>query len=495
MNRGIPALSRARSFWSALLVILMLFSFTAVALAAAPLTGTFVGKVIGRNVTFDHGGGTRTSWAGVLRLDLDPPVSQSVPVFCIQVDVLVVAGDDYISDGPVTALPNGCQIRYLLDRYPASSATTVEEAAARQMAIWAFSDGVDLTTITSTAIRNRAIALRDEANLGVQGGCPATLTEIPDLTLNPPTANGTVGQAMIYTINAAPGGAGLTANITLTGPAQFANGQQQDTVTLDGQGAATFTVTGTAEGNVTVNVSLPYQLDAGLVFSHATGPPTQRLVMGDDLNLATSATATIAIAAPTPIPPTATPTTAPAATATPTPAGAPTVPPATNTPVAVPATNTPVTVPATNTPVTAPATNTPVTAPATPEPAPSNTPVTEPATPAPAPPETPVTEPATPAPTDPASGTPQTGQPTAVAPAGTPEGSGGGGSAGGGQVTGGGAGGASGAGGTTRPRTLPRTSAATVADSWPILLIAALLIGGGWLIRRRVYLRRKLFNR
>ena len=153
---------RLRYFWPGILGLLVALGLLAPGVAQAQtLTGTFVGKSIGREVAFQHQGKAHNDWAGVLKLKIDN--GPEVPVFCIQIQVRVRAGDRYRSDGAVLALPNGCQIRYLLDKYPASSANNADEAAARQLAIWVFSDGVDPATIEDTKIRDRAIALVNEA--------------------------------------------------------------------------------------------------------------------------------------------------------------------------------------------------------------------------------------------------------------------------------------------------------------------------------------------
>jgi LPXTG-motif cell wall-anchored protein len=91
-----------------------------------------------------HHGKPLNDWAGTLKFKLDS--GADLLVFCIQIDVRVRSGARYRGDGPVLALPNGCKIRYLLDKYPASSAYFADEAAARQLAIWVFSDDVDPTT-------------------------------------------------------------------------------------------------------------------------------------------------------------------------------------------------------------------------------------------------------------------------------------------------------------------------------------------------------------
>jgi hypothetical protein len=253
------------------------------------LTGTFQGKGTGREVTFQHEGEAQTNWAGSLRFRIDD--GPSVLVFCIEIDVRVRSGDRYRSDGPVLALPNGCQIRYLLDKYPASSARNADEAAARQMAIWAFSDGVDPATIEDATIRDRTIALVNEAR---QGECPSRRTEAPDLTLEPTSASPSVGQTVAYTVRAGPADTGQTVAVSVTGPAVLSDsggtsiGQQQD-ITLDAQGAANFWVTGSGPGETTVRVELPYRLEAGTVFSHLdSDAPSQRLVLAESRSLTAS---------------------------------------------------------------------------------------------------------------------------------------------------------------------------------------------------------------
>ena len=205
-----------------------------------------------------------------LQLDRDTPgdgLGPLVPVFCIEVNVLVRGGDRYKSDGPVTALHGGCQIRYLLDRYPASTATTADEAAARQLAIWHFSDDIDLTTVQEPAIQARAITLADEAALAVAlGGCPGSQTSIASLTLDPPTASVVTGQVVNYTVRADPPGAAQSVDITISGSATLQNGQQQATLPLI-QGVATFSVINPVAGTSTITARLPYVLDAGTVFS------------------------------------------------------------------------------------------------------------------------------------------------------------------------------------------------------------------------------------
>ncbi len=286
------------------------------------LTGTFLGKGTGRDVAFNHHGKPLSDWAGTLKFKLDS--GEQLLVFCIQIDVRVSTGDRYRSDGAVLALPNGCKIRYLLDTYPASTAKDADEAAARQLAIWVFSDNVDPATIEDTKVRDRTIALVTEAT---GKPCPKRRTEAPDLTIAPTAASASAGKAVLYTIHASPEDAGHPVTISVGGPAVFSDaantnaGQQPQQVTLDAQSAATFWVLLTGAGQADIHIALPYRLAAGTVYSQIDDShPTQRLVMAESLDLVEKASAQLSGA--TGAPPTAQATaptaqaTAPAAQAT-----------------------------------------------------------------------------------------------------------------------------------------------------------------------------------
>ena len=495
MNTANRLLAQIRrpGLWRAACVALAILLITSTAFAAQPLTGTFRGKLIGRFVTFTNPNKKIVrDWAGVLNLQLDRDtpgdgLGPLVPVFCIEVNVLVRGGDRYKSDGPVTVLHGGCQIRYLLDRYPASTATTADEAAARQLAIWHFSDDVDLTTIQEPAIQARAIALADEAALAVAlGGCPGTQTSVASLTLDPPTASVVTGQVINYTVRADPPGAAQSVDITISGAATLLNGQQQATLPLI-QGVATFSVINPVAGSSTITARLPYVLDAGTVFSPINaGRQTQRLVMGDHISLSASATVQATWAQATATPPTAgsptaTPPTAGSPTATPPTAGSPTAtPPTAGSPTATP--------PTAGSPTATPPT---------------------PATPVEAPPVTPTHKPSggsKPSPTPASQNTPESTPPT-VPPARQPAGAGSAGPtpSGGGNDVPGGTGGAVGAGGDTsgsgggqaggtngadrvRPSQLPNTGGAGSAALVALAVAALLIACGMWLriLRKRL---------
>jgi hypothetical protein len=307
--KGACAVWLMRHAWRGGLVVLVILGLLMPSMALAQtLTGTLIGTGMGRQVAFQHQGKPHNDWAGVLRLRLDD--GPDVAVFCIQIEVRVSVGDRYRSDGPVLALPNGCQIRYLLDKYPATTVTDADEAAARQLAVWAFSDNVDPMTIEDVKIRDRTVALVNEARLGA---CPLRRTTAPDLTLDSSTVSSAAGQPVLYTVRAGAQDAGQTVSVSVAGPAVLTDasgagsGQQSQDIMLDSQGQANFWVTGTGAGQVTVRVDLAYLLEAGTVFSQLDdNAPTQRLVMAENRAMVSSASAQIAIVASAP-PPSPTP--------------------------------------------------------------------------------------------------------------------------------------------------------------------------------------------
>lgn len=352
-----------RRIWAFLAALLALLIITSSAVAAGQLTGTFVGLDPLRHqfVRFTRPDGRVVNdQAGVIQLRLDKNVKGDrqgplLSVFCIQLFVNVgthpFPTETYYSNGSVNALPRGSYIRYLLAHYPAStvSANDTAEAAARQLAIWHFSDTLDLTTIQDANIRARAIALANEAQTWIDMNGPLpTLAEAATITISPPSATVPQGQPATYTVSVSPPNAAPTVNISVDSTAMLDNGLQQATLTLN-QGTATFNVTNPNVGIANIIAVLPYMLDAGTVFDSNRNPPTQQLVLGDGISL--SATAQVQTTWQ-PVGATATPTNTPGVS-TDTPVAATNTPGSpTNTPGSP--TNTPVNTPKPKTPNSAP---------------------------------------------------------------------------------------------------------------------------------------------
>jgi LPXTG-motif cell wall-anchored protein len=264
----------------ACLLALVCFALPASA-SGRQITGTFTGIGRGQQVSFVHHGKNRTEFAGALNLQLDN--GPTVQTYCVQIDVSVRFNTRYATDGSIPATGAGCGIRYLVAKYPASSATTNQEAAARQMAVWVLSDGLDPNTIADAGIRDRTLALVDEAR---KGPCPQDRTLPATLSIEPDSAHERVGTTVAYVVRGDGMDAGKTVKVSITGPAVLADGagqslgsQQQDVV-LDSQGIGHFWVTGTDVGASTINASLDYKLGAGVVFSPISTTKSQLMVLG-----------------------------------------------------------------------------------------------------------------------------------------------------------------------------------------------------------------------
>jgi hypothetical protein len=337
-----PTYRAARPRWHALSAELLALLIVGSALAAQPITGTFIGRLPthGQEITFTTPDrASDRHWAGVLQLQLDRDTpgdrgGQLAQVFCIQVTIAVRTSDRYINDGTVTGLRGGCAIRYLLGKYPASDLPSPAEAAARQLAIWHFSDQIDLATVREASIRQRAIELAGEAQLATLAGCPATVPEVTAFRIEPQAASAPIGRPTLFTVRVEPAGAAQRATVRVDGPAVIGDDQREVSLPLR-QGAATFSVTSQAAGRAIITAELPGQIDAGLVFSPIDQRnPTQRLVLAAPLSIqAQAALDTLqATASPGPAdtpPPAGTPT----PSNTPTPAN---VPVPTDTPSATP---------------------------------------------------------------------------------------------------------------------------------------------------------------
>jgi hypothetical protein len=279
-----PTAARFGSLRCCALLGLLALGFLASAAPAAAdvIGGTYRGAGTGQSVLFNRHDSDRYAWAGTLRFGLDS--GEEVLVFCIQLDQGARRDVRYKGEYGVEDLPNGCQIRYVLDNYPGSTVDSEAEGAARQMAVWHFSDGVDLDKINdvNANVRERSLQIADEAETGT---CPRRRTEPPQLRVEPASATVATGRRLAYTVTAGPADANQPITATLTGPAVFDDGRQAASAVLDGNGVATLGVTSTADGNSSLTVFLPYRLEAGIVFSEAdSSEPTQRLVMAQHLD-------------------------------------------------------------------------------------------------------------------------------------------------------------------------------------------------------------------
>lgn len=188
------------------------------------------------------------------------------------------------------------RIAWLVNNYPPD--TNKELNAARQAAVWHFSDGFDLNQSDPTTSTDSTIddAVKNHYN-AILAAIP---TEMPpeyeagnvSITITPQNAtNFLPGQAAHpFTVTLTKGSqplVGKTVNVSTT----FGTLDQTSGMT-DSSGQVTFTVTSNAAGSATLTATAQVVIPAGSRFIHQSSPTDkQRLVLGEPITVTVQATA------------------------------------------------------------------------------------------------------------------------------------------------------------------------------------------------------------
>ena len=189
MNRrrvAIPTLFRIGG-WLAIVALVGLGLAVPVLASTATINGT------------DHGATvTVTDWRQVWAGDLSGTIDgNSVQFYCIDTGhtISIPSVDPYTNDGPTSA-----QITHILNNYfpfvtsaSGQLSSLDQEAAAVQLAIWHFSDGIDLSKIEDATIGNRALAIAAAATSATSTPAPivTTIKIVPASQTNPGGTPGT----------------------------------------------------------------------------------------------------------------------------------------------------------------------------------------------------------------------------------------------------------------------------------------------------------------
>ena len=247
MTRGL-----LRTPLAAALAALFLAGSPAIVLAACPgATGELTSTGHGEGITGTINGNSQTfGFAGVIFATING--QPNVPTFCINLLNHISVGDCFNTGGATTP-----QITWLLNHgYGPDNTLSDAENAARQAAVWYFSDS--LITTDSHQARVQQIINAVPAD-------PDPQHDVPQMNIDPPSAVNVLPGNSVHT---------LTVNVTLGG--QPLGGQvvnlstsfgtlSSPTVTTDGSGAATFTVTNTGgtQGTANITGTFTYLLPAG----------------------------------------------------------------------------------------------------------------------------------------------------------------------------------------------------------------------------------------
>ncbi len=208
-------------FTNIILIIFLLFSFTSRLLSISgnnPISpegasnARVLGTNVGTNVSFTNPynpSQTMNVWAGTFKGDID---GNNANFFCIDIQkplAIWTAQNPHIYTD-TNHTPS--QITYILNNYyphkaypyPGSLGTAGNEAAAVQLAIWHFADGVNLNTVTNSTLKNRAIQIVDDANANHNNIVPPATLVLQPAIQSLPWGTPASFNVLAYDINGNP---------------------------------------------------------------------------------------------------------------------------------------------------------------------------------------------------------------------------------------------------------------------------------------------------
>gem|GEM_PF-1874122 len=198
------------------------------------------------------------------------PLTSTVktPTFCTDLTTSIDAGSCFQPAGATA-----CPITWLLNNgYGPSADLTDEEAAARQAAIWYFSDNLHVKS------SDPAYARAQEIIAAVPDPCTMPAS-VPVMTLDPTSDVDYLpgGEAHAITVIITQDG-NPVANQTVNLTTDFGT-LSASQVTTGSDGRATFIITSNSTGTAHVTASFSYTLPAGTRFTHLDGRPDQQVIV------------------------------------------------------------------------------------------------------------------------------------------------------------------------------------------------------------------------
>ena len=270
--------SRLR-FISMLGIILWLALSTSIVWADGE-TGTVVGYPSLRQVRGTLNGESWSGQGGTINMELtDGPI---VPVFCTDIPHHVGTGDTFVASDEEM----DCRVKWLLTHYPSRLTTYTpwpdgapgslsdryNEMAARQAAVWHFSDG--LLPDDTTTVGARAWEIID----AVPGD--ACAADAPSVAIAPASTVNPINTTRTFTVTVTRGGepvGGQGVNLSAD-----LGTLSTDTVITDDQGQATFTLTyDTPDTTSNIGAEAEMSLPVGTIFV-GTEENKQKLVLGEE---------------------------------------------------------------------------------------------------------------------------------------------------------------------------------------------------------------------
>jgi len=240
--------------------------------STAIITGTDIGHNI--YITDPYNGNQLHVFSGTFKGTLD---GVSTKFYCIDLQHELQFNKNYTDDGSTNS-----EITYILNNYfpynhypyTGSLSSVQEEAAAVQVAIWHFSDGVDANTVDVTNIKTRALEIINDANTNAGNTItPATLI------LTPPSQSVANGAQVTMTVGAYDinGNPVSNLNVTLTTNSGTLN---TASVTTGTNGTASFTLDQGSGNSATVTAKAEVIIPHGTKYINVANPTgKQKLVL------------------------------------------------------------------------------------------------------------------------------------------------------------------------------------------------------------------------
>ncbi|RLC92715.1 MAG: hypothetical protein DRI77_12655, partial [Chloroflexi bacterium] len=221
-----------------------------------------------------------SGWGGTINMELtDGP---TVPVFCTDIPHHVAKGDTFVASD----VEMDCRVKWLLTHYPSrlitytpwpdgapgSLSDRYNEMAARQAAVWHFSDG--LLPDENTAVGARAW---DIINVVPEDACAA---DAPSVAITPASAVNPINTTQAFTVTVTRGDEPVSGQVVSL--SADVGTLSTDTVTTNEQGQATFTLThDTPDTTSNIEASAEMSLPVGTIFV-GTEENKQKLVLGQE---------------------------------------------------------------------------------------------------------------------------------------------------------------------------------------------------------------------
>ncbi|GEM_PF-5865290 len=289
-----------KTFVSLLVVLVLVLGLVSTALASPPGPGeepvgedtgsvegavavgtsvTFTTLGIGGNVKGTFPGGAADGWAGSLKF-VFAGTNEVGGAFCTD----LFHGVGYNTKYTISSEVTDCRVSYVLDNYPGSlTGITYEEGAARQMAVWHYSDGWNPNASSFASVRANAII--KETDDKIAAGICANWQPVPNVQFDlVPVAgeNDTVGDAIAYNVVLKLKGqpaAGVIVSLSTT-----AGTLSAASVTTGADGKASFTITNVDAGTAKVTAQATILIPAKTVFYGSENKEVQKLILTEPKN-------------------------------------------------------------------------------------------------------------------------------------------------------------------------------------------------------------------